>query len=107
MLVAIPNFGERISPRIDCAESLRLISVDHRKIVETETVKMLVHNILERINFIIRLKPDVIICDGISDLFLQKLNENEIKVIPWVHGAVNDIIENYLSGKLKENKIEN
>lgn len=107
MLIAIPNFGQRVSPRIDCAESLRLIKIEHKTIVETETIKVLVHNILERINLIVRLKPDVIICDGISDLFLEKLSENEIRIIPWVHGTIDEILQNYLADKLKYYKIKN
>lgn len=107
MLVTIPNFGQRISPRIDCAESLRLITIEDKNIVETETVKVIVHNILERINFIVRLKPDVIICDGISDLFLEKLSETGIKIIPWVHGTIDEILENFLAEKLQYYKIEN
>jgi hypothetical protein len=32
-LIVIPNFGERISPRIDYAESLQLITVEDGNII--------------------------------------------------------------------------
>ncbi len=65
-LLAIPNFGDRISPRIDYAETLQLITVEDKKILQKDTIKIIAHSNLERINQIIRLKPDVVICDGIS-----------------------------------------
>ena len=103
-LLAIPNFGERISPRLDYAESLQLITIEKNKIIKRETVKLLVHSNLEKLNIITRLNPSILICDGISDLSKERLNENNIKVISWVHGEIDEILQRYLSGKLKEQK---
>lgn len=100
-LLAIPNFGERVSPRIDYAETLQLINIEGRKIVQKETIKIIAQSNLERINQIIRLKPDVIICDGISNLLYEKLIENNIDLIPWIHGRISDIVEKYLTGEIK------
>lgn len=100
-LLAIPNFGERISPRIDYAETLQLIKVEDKKVVQKDTIKIIAHSNLERINQIIRLKPDVVICDGISNLLHDKLVENKIDIIPWVHGVVDEIVEKYLNGKIE------
>ena len=105
-LLAIPNFGERISPRLDYAESLQLITIEKNKIIKRETVKLLVHSNLEKLNIITRLNPTILICDGISDLSKKRLNENNIKVISWVHGEIDEILKKYLSGKLKEQKVE-
>jgi predicted Fe-Mo cluster-binding NifX family protein len=60
----------------------------------------MVHNNLERLNTIIQLKPDIVICDGISSLSHQKLVENKIKVIPWVHGTIEEVINNFLSNNI-------
>ena len=103
-LLAIPNFGNRISPRIDYAETLQLITIKERVIVERETIKIITHSNLERLNFIIRLKPNIVICDGISNLIHDKLSENGIKVIPWIHGTVDEVIEMYLNGSIGNGK---
>lgn len=100
-LLAIPNFGERISPRIDYAETLQLISIEGKSIIKRETIKILSHSNLEHVNLIIRLNPNVIICDGISNLSYNKLIENKIRVFPWVHGKVDEILEKYLKGKIE------
>ena len=99
-LLAIPNFGERISPRIDYAETMQLISVEGKTILKRETTKIMAHSNLERINLIIRLNPDVVICDGISTLLHDKLIENNVKVIAWIHGNVDEVLDKYLKGKI-------
>jgi len=105
--LAIPNFGNRISPRLDYAESLQFITIEKKKIVKRETIKLLVHSNLERLNIITRLQPNILICDGITDLSRERLSENNIKTISWVHGEIDEILQKYLSGKLKEQKVEN
>lgn len=101
IILAIPNFGGRISPRIDCAETLQLFSIENKEIIQRDTIKILAHSNLERINLILRLKPDVVICDGISNLLRDRLKENEIKVIAWLHGNVDEIVDNYINGKIE------
>jgi len=104
-ILAIPNFGKRISPRIDYAENLNIITVESKKVIKKESIKILVHSYLERINLIIRIKPDIVICDGISDLTFNKLKENNIKVIPWIHGKVDEVVKDYLNNNLETKKI--
>ncbi|NOX66859.1 MAG: hypothetical protein GXO85_13965, partial [Chlorobi bacterium] len=59
--IAIPVFGNRISPRLDYTESMQLITIESGSIRGRETVKLLTHSSLEKINMLIRLQPDVII----------------------------------------------
>ncbi|MDX1700603.1 MAG: hypothetical protein R3250_08305 [Melioribacteraceae bacterium] len=99
-LIVIPNFGNRVSPRIDCSENLQLVSIEDKRIISRETIRIPAHSLLERINMIIRLRPDIVICDGISTLMNDKLSENDIKVIPWIHGNIDEILNDYLNGKL-------
>ena len=99
-LLAIPNFGDRISPRLDYSGSLHLVTIEGKKEIKRETIKLVCNTNLERLNLILALKPNIIICNGISDLLLNELEHNNIDVIPWVHGEVNDIINNYLRAKV-------
>jgi predicted Fe-Mo cluster-binding NifX family protein len=104
--LVIPNFDNRVSPRLDYAQSLQLVTIEKKKIVTRETIKLLVHSNLERLNIITRLKPNILICDGISDFSKERLTENNIKIISWVHGEIDTILKKYLSGNLKKQKVE-
>ncbi len=98
--IVIPSFGTRISPRLDYSESLQLIRIDKSKIESRDTIKIITDNRLERINRLIRLKPDVIICDGLTEMCRAELIKNDINIIPWVHGEIEEILNRYLKGKL-------
>lgn len=103
-LLAIPNFGDRISPRLDYAETLQLITVENKEVMRKETIKIIANNTLERINLIIGLKPDIVICDGVSSLVHEKFSENNIRVIPWIHGTVDDIVGMFISKLFDQKK---
>jgi predicted Fe-Mo cluster-binding NifX family protein len=106
-IVAIPKFGERISPRLDYAESLLFVTIESNNITKKENIKIIAHSNLERINLIIGLTPDIVICDGISDLTYNKLIENNIEVIPWIHGTVEEVLDKYLNRTLLKKAVKN
>lgn len=100
MTIAIPIFGKRISPRLDLAENLKLFYVKGNKILKSEVIRLISHNKLEKINMVIGLNPDVIICNGLSEIFEKEIEKNNIKLISWIHGEVSEVLNKYLLGKL-------
>ena len=104
--IAIPVFGNRVSPRLDYTESLQLVKIENGAIQNKEIVKLLSLSRFEKINMLIRIHPNVIICDGISELSSEKLTRNNIIVFPWIHGEVDAVIDKYLKGKLKQSDIQ-
>lgn len=98
--VVIPIFGKRIAPRLDLSKKVQLFSVENAKVIGSETVSLMCSNRLERINMLIALSPDLIICDGLSDLCKEEILKNNIRLIPWVHGEVEKVMEKYLSGEI-------
>ena len=104
--IAIPVFGNRISPRLDYTVSMQLITIESGSIKGRETIKLIAHSSLEKINMLIELHPDVIICDGVSKLSYDKLINHDIAVFPWIHGEVDTIIKKYLEGKLRQSNIQ-
>jgi predicted Fe-Mo cluster-binding NifX family protein len=111
-LILIPIFGNRISPRLDFAQSLQLIKIENQKITSRETIKIITQNRLDRINKIINLKPDAIICDGLTEMCIHEFEKADIKVIPWVHGEIEKVLKLFLEDKLnytiasKENSVK-
>lgn len=100
-IIAIPIFGNRISPRLELATNLKLFEVAKRKVLNSEIIRLVSHNKLEKMNMIIGVKPDVIICDGLSKISEAEILKTNINLIPWVHGEVDTILHKYLTGTLK------
>jgi len=99
--IAIPIFGSRVSSRIDCAESFLLVSVERGEIRKRETVRLVATNHLEKINMLIKLDPDVLICGGLTEVCANKLQSSHLQVLPWIHGEAEEVLSLYLEGKLQ------
>ena len=104
--IAIPVFGNRISPRLDYAESLQLVNIENGRIKNREIIKLFSLNRFEKINMLIRIHPNILICDGVSELSYEKLVQNNIEVFPWIHGEVDMILEKYIKNDLKQSDIQ-
>ena len=90
--IAISIFRERVASRLDSAEDLMLVTADERKILSRELVLLREEDPLRKIDLIFQLKPDVLICGGLTKLCDYKLSHSNIKVIPWVQGNVEYIL---------------
>jgi len=54
---------------------------------------------LRKIDKIFQLKPDLLICGGLTKLCDYKLSHSDIKVVPWVQGNAEYILSLCLSNK--------
>ena len=100
--IIIPLFENRISPRLDYAQHFQLLTHEHGKIQKQESIKIITNNRLERINRIIRLKPDTIICNGLTERCYVELTKSKIRVIPWIQGEIEETLQKYFSGYIRE-----
>ena len=98
--ILIPVFNERVSSRLDCTEYFLLIKMNDKIILNKETIKIITKNQLEKLNVILSMKPDTVICNGLTEFFKNEFLKNSINVIPWVHGQYEDVIENFIKGNL-------
>ena len=102
MKIAIPTFGNRVSPRFDCAPGLLLITADrqNKKIVARNEIPVQGKHYIERIKQLKTEAVDVVICGGISNYMLELLKANKIEVIPWVSGEAQKALRLFIQGKL-------
>ena len=102
MKIAIPLFGTRISPRLDCAKEILLIHAEEkvRKVVSFEETDFQTGHTGENIEFYLSNKIAVIICGGISIEMQELLIKHKIKVISWVTGEADKALDLFLEGKL-------
>lgn len=101
MRIAIPTFGDRVSPRFDCSNSFCLISIENNNVIEKSNVLLPSNNPITGIEELIKLKVDLLICGAINGFTVRMLQDKGVKVIPWVIGEVDKILNSYLSGELK------
>ena len=98
--IAIPVFENRISNRLDCSENIILYFVDQQNVKSYRTIHLVKSNPTAKLNLLLELDIDVLICNGITNFYSQKLSESDIQVIPWISGEAGEVLHQYLRGKL-------
>lgn len=102
MKVAIPTWENRVSPVFDVAKHLLVVDVeDNTEIARSEAVTPGTA-LSGRANRLAELGVNVLICGAISQPLERMLVSATIKVIPHTCGAVEDVLQAFLSGQLTE-----
>jgi len=100
--IVIPIFENRISNRLDCSDNILLISIENGSVNKRQTFYWAPAKPLEKINLLLHLKVNVLICDGITEFYSSQLKNTPIQVIPWISGEVDEVLARYLDGKLTD-----
>lgn len=102
MKVALSTFKNRISSRLDSADEILILTLENKRVKNSETIRIIPSSPLDKIRQIIELNPDVLICGGLTQLYNYKLKDTGITVIPWTKGNAENVFKKFLNGKLNE-----
>ena len=100
--IAVSTFRNRISSRLDSAEEILLLTIENEQVKNRETIRMIPSSPLDKMHQIKELHPDVLICGGLTQLCNNKIKNYSITVIPWMKGYTEEVISEFLDGKLSE-----
>ena len=102
MKAAIPIFGNRISPRLDCAKKVLLVKIEkkEKKVLFSEEKVFQVDGVNESTDFFVSNEIDTVICGGISIELQDSLIKSDIRVISWVTGEADKALDLFLKGEL-------
>lgn len=102
-ILLVPVFNNRISSRIDCTECFNLVRINNNEIESVEKLKIVAKNQIEKLNSIVSLNPDIVICNGLTEYYANELSKNNIKVMSWIKGDFDDVVNKVVSGIYKFN----
>ena len=100
MIIAIPTFTTRVSPRFDCAQSILVVTVDNGEPLERRELEASEWAPHERINKLLELGVDTVICGGIDCWSVASLQSAGVTVYGWMTGEVEDALVAMLEGTL-------
>lgn len=101
MKVAIPLFGNRISPRFDFSPEMRVILFEKGEIVSQEHLSMAHLSLSQRLDYLISSGVNQIICGGIDTFCLDQLTGKGIQVLPNIVGEAETALGLFLKGRLR------
>jgi predicted Fe-Mo cluster-binding NifX family protein len=100
MLLAIPVWNDRVSPVFDTACQLLLVEVEGGipRGRRTEEIPDLLPG--RRVQRMGELGVELLICGGISRPLAMMLGAAGVRIVPWVAGPVEEVLQGYLDGQL-------
>ena len=98
--IAITVFGTRVSTRLDCAQGVLLVTIEDSVIRKREWMRLVQTNPLEKINTLLQLGIDVLICGGVPEIYANKLRDSGVQVISWISGESEEVLSRFLAGRL-------
>ena len=100
MKIAIPTFATRVSPRFDCAQSVLMVTIDDGGATQRQELSATDWAPHERINRLLELCVDTVICGGIDRWSAAALQSSGVTIYGWVTGEVDDALAALLRGDL-------
>jgi predicted Fe-Mo cluster-binding NifX family protein len=102
MKIAIATWNERVSPVMDSARNLMVVTYDEGAEVSREKLVLPQVEICNRAGFIADLGVQVLICGAISRQYEMLLERSGIQVAAWFRGDVDALIAAIPRGELKQ-----
>jgi predicted Fe-Mo cluster-binding NifX family protein len=101
MKIAIPLFGNRISPRFDFSPELWIITVENREVIHQDRLPMTNLNLPQRLEQITSHEVDKVICGGIDGFSLNQLGNNGVEIVHDVIGEAEVVFNLFMRGRLR------
>ena len=100
-IFAISVFGHRVSSRLDCSETVLLVTIDNGAVIQRHEVRWAHLSALEKIPFLVREGVTLLICGGLTETCANVLHDSHVQVVSWVRGEVEDVLVQFLHGRLR------
>ncbi len=106
MKVALTVWENRISPLFDCARTLLIVDITDETAAGRYFEPFHYESPSSRAAQLSDLKVQVLICGAVSDLFANMIEAYGIRMISFVAGAVDEVIDAYLTGAISSSKFQ-
>ncbi|MCX7014955.1 MAG: hypothetical protein NTW86_20785 [Candidatus Sumerlaeota bacterium] len=100
MKVAIPRFGESVAPCFEYCATMAIFTIEHGEIVDQVDFPLRSREPFDRVRLLRDQGVEVVICGGVHDAIENALRAHNLRVISWVSGEVEELLRQFLEGRL-------
>jgi predicted Fe-Mo cluster-binding NifX family protein len=105
MKVAMPTFGNRVSPRFDCSNSLLVVTTRGQQIVDRRELNVTAFTPRDRIAQLLSMGVEVVVCGGIDRCSAESLRDAGVTLYSEVTDTSEAALAALLSGKLAQQHV--
>jgi predicted Fe-Mo cluster-binding NifX family protein len=96
----MPRFGESIAPCFGYSVTITIFTIKRGKVVDQIDFHLQSSDILDRVRLLRDQQVGTLICGGLQERLQDMLETNGVRVISWVSGRVDDLLDCFLRGEL-------
>lgn len=100
-MIAVPVYQERVSPLLDVAKKFAVYEIIAGEIKQKIIADIHSDDEAERFGKLKEIGVSLIIGGAVSSFISELINTKGIRLVSWISGPVDDIIELYLKDELK------
>ena len=104
MKVALTVWENRISPLFDCSRTLLIVDIVEHTATGRRFEAFHCNSPFSRAAKLSDLKIKVLICGAVSDPFANIIKTCGIRIIPFVTGPVDEVLDAFLTGGVCDSK---
>jgi len=98
--IAQAIWGNRISPVFDVSDRVRILEVEDSKVINRTELVLSAKDPYGKASMLADKGTEILICGAVSRLFSEALAAHGIRVVSFVTGEADEVIEAYLDGNL-------
>ncbi|MGI6630196.1 MAG: NifB/NifX family molybdenum-iron cluster-binding protein [Bacillota bacterium] len=102
MKLALAVFEDRISVIFDNSKQLQIVLIEDNLLKNRKEVYFNTLCIVKMIEMLKEESVEIIICGAISEYMQNIIERNGIKVIPWISGSVQNVLDAWMNGTLEK-----
>ena len=96
----MPRSGESIAPCFGYAVTITIFTIKRGKVIEEVDFCLQSSEILDRVRLMRDQRVGTLICGGLEQCLADLLEASDVRVISWVTGRVDDLVECFMRGEL-------
>ncbi len=100
MKLAVAAWNGRISPLFDTAGQVNIYEIEEGAVVSVSNHALFDSVTARQAAQVAEMGAKLLVCGAVSRPLLQQLDSHGVKVIPWISGNVDDVVQAFISGDL-------
>jgi predicted Fe-Mo cluster-binding NifX family protein len=98
--IAIPRMGEFVAPCLEYCATMAIFTIEAGRVVDQCDFPLRSRDPFDRVRLLRDQQVHTIICGGIQDTYEDAVRASGMRVVSWVSGRVDDLLELFLRGRL-------
>jgi len=98
--VAIPRMGDAVAPCFEYCATMTIFTISDGGVADQMDFPLRSREPFDRVRLLRDQEGETVICGGVQEIYEDSLRAVGIRVISWVSGSVDDLLELFLRGQL-------